>query len=479
MMDEADVVSDLDQLRSRYEVLRTLGYDGHFVVYAVRGRESNRHYAVKVIGDPGSRSTKPGALQMWQAHTVKPLDHPKVMVLHAVHHLQGGGVALAMDRRRGQTLAELIESAGPLSVATAEAVLREIALALAYLHDRGVVHRGVSPYSIFLDRDAGHARLAPFGVERTGEVDDAGASTVTASPGPLLQALAFLAPEQIQGQTQVEGRGLSPRSDLYSLGLVGYAMLSGASPWKTSSLADLVDKRANGPRPAPSTVRADLPGYLCRAIEGCLEESPRRRWRNVHEFLASLESSVESPLPRPGPGWAGLRGRVGDRLAALGRGLRKRPRLVRGNFAWVFTAAVAGLVTIAVASGERATIGDRLGDAQWVGKTAQENASSRSMRTASSPGTTQAQGRAPSLAALSAGSALLPAAVGVEPSSRELPLVAPPSTRNTVSRVAAPSTDLSRGTPPSRPTPAEPAAEASPLGGLVLLGDPIASDSPR
>ena len=114
MLEEADLFSDLDQLRSRYEVLRQLGRDGECTIYAVRGHGSDRHFLVKVMPNPAGRSRRSRFLNVWQGHTVHGVEHPSLMTIHAVHHLQGGAVAVAMERRRGQTLAERIRSEGAL-----------------------------------------------------------------------------------------------------------------------------------------------------------------------------------------------------------------------------------------------------------------------------------------------------------------------------------------------------------------------------
>ncbi|MEX0912235.1 MAG: serine/threonine-protein kinase, partial [Gemmatimonadota bacterium] len=309
MMNQADVLGDLDQLASRYDVLRQMGHDGEYGVHAVRSRASNRHFAVKVMNDPGSRDARKGALYIWQAHTIRPLDHPHLTVLHAVHHLQGGAVAIAMERRRGCTLAERIEQTGPLPIHEVERVLRDVGGALAYVHGHRAVHRGVRPHSIFLDRDSGEARLAPFGLDRGhGDSDpsDGGAAT--------LRAFSYLAPEQIAGREQVEGRQLGPCTDLYGLGLAGYAMLTGVQPWAGTDLDDLLARRDTEPLPPLRALRPDAPAYLCDAIEGCLEPDPRRRWRSADAFLACLDPSTPSPTPALDLTGIGLR--VADAVAA-------------------------------------------------------------------------------------------------------------------------------------------------------------------
>jgi serine/threonine protein kinase len=349
MMEHADDLSDLDQLRSRYEVLRELGRDGGCVVYAVRGRGSDRHYAVKVISDPGFRSARPTALHVWHAHTVRQLDHPRMMVLHAVHHLQGGAVAIAMERRRGRTLAELIDEVGPLPADVVERVLRQIGEALAYLHSRDIAHRGVSPHSIFLDRDDNDdARLAHFGIDRSDYAD------FSAAGGAVLRAFAYLAPEQFDGKGTVDGRRVSARSDLYSLGLVGYSMLTGKRPWAAGSVEELIRMKRAEPLPALTTLRPDAPAHLCEVIERCLERKARRRWSSAHEFLASLDSAAASTGLPPTITRSGVRARVADSGKVLRKALGERlPHATRYRLALTVPVLVAGMVAVSLLRGSQ------------------------------------------------------------------------------------------------------------------------------
>lgn len=346
MIYEEDVLTDLDQLRSRYEVLRRLGRDGSSPVYAVRSRDSHRHYLVKVMEDSGEGRTKPDTLHLWQAHTVRALAHPKLMNLHAVHYLQGGAVALAMDRRRGRTLGELLDEAGPLSIRRVEHVLRDVGEALAYLHSRGVVHRGIRPGSVFLDQDQGHARLAHFGLDRNETSDELGNEVRAA-----VRIFSYLAPEQIAGRTQVDGRRLGPRSDLYSLGLVAYAMLVGRDPWPGRTLEDLLEARRQNELPPIDELRPDVPQNLREAIHGCLATNPRRRWKSIAEFLAVLDPQMMVEAPEPAePSLAKVV--LGDGIRVATAALSARPHTGSlGRLSVTAAVAVAGVVTVSTLRG--------------------------------------------------------------------------------------------------------------------------------
>lgn len=352
MMDPFQIV--LDQLRSRYDVLRRLGHDGSCQVYAVRGRGSDRHYSVKVMSDSGMRDARPGALHVSHAHTVRPLNHPKVMKLHAIHHLQGGAIAIAMEHRRERTLAERIDECGPLPATEVERVLRDVAEALAYLHGRGVVHRGLRPESIFVESVDGAAKLGHFGI-----VPCADEPSALAESRARLQAFAYLAPEQIDGTNRVDDRRVSRRSDLYSLGLVGYAMLSGGPPWQSDTLGELLGRRRTEPLRPLSQFRADVPAHLLDAIERCLESNPRRRWSDAREFIAALDGTGATARTAIPIDMTAVRERIGDGASVLRRAIGsriRRPRRRRVALA-VGGVVIGGLAANILRGNEGAVVG--------------------------------------------------------------------------------------------------------------------------
>lgn len=361
MLPEVELLNDLDQLRSRYDVLGRLGHDGADVVYKVKALGTDRHLAVKLIPHSEARRPGPAALEAWQAHTVKPLEHPGLISLHAVHHLQGGAVALAMERRRARTVAEVLERDGSLPPHRVERVLREVGAALGYLHSRGVVHRGVRLHSIHIDAEGGDARLSLFGVDK-------GDATIRQSPAALARASAFLAPEQIAASRWRGGARVRPQTDLYSLGLVAYAMLSGRPPWTGDSVEEVLEKRrTEGLQPLTELV-PDLPNHLSRAIAGCLERSPRRRWKSAEEFLAALDAHGESAPPVESevervPGRERVLAGVAAIREAIGMHRGKHSRAVLGaGSAFVLIMSLAGLLAMRSDPEGRLVSADRSAD---------------------------------------------------------------------------------------------------------------------
>lgn len=346
MFDDLDVLSDLDQLRSRYEILGELGHDGASVVYRGRIPRSDREVAIKHMSTRHPPGAKPGPRFGWQAHTLKQLHHPNLLGLHAVHHLQGGALALSMEPGRLRTLAEVMRGVGPLPLEQVERVLRDVAAALAYLHENGVVHRGVRPQSIYLDEEGGRAVLADFGVD----VESEGRG---AARGAVIRTFAYLAPEQVGGASQVDGPQLSARTDVYSLALVGYAMLTGRQPWEGESLEGVIARQKGEPHPSPAALRPDVPDPMCRAIEGALDRNPGRRWKSVAEFVAHLDGSVPHAEPARSVDWAAWAGAGRARVEALGKALGKAIGVQeavksRARLALVGSAVAAAVATVGI-----------------------------------------------------------------------------------------------------------------------------------
>lgn len=272
-------------LAAEYEMLHELGRGGTAVVYLARERTSGREVAIKVIRATYAEDEEVLARFAREASVAERLQHPRIVPVHAVRQLDDGTVALVMERVPGQTLKETIRHTGPLQPARAEAVLRDIATALGHAHAQGIVHRDVKPENIFIDETTGHALLSDFGIARPIQGDTALTLTGIAIGTP-----TYMSPEQID-RPDIDGR-----SDLYSLGLVGWEMLSGTRPWDGESLYGIIFRQKQDALPPLDALRSDVPERLLVAIEGLLEKDRDVRWSSADEFLAQL--SAEHPAPR-------------------------------------------------------------------------------------------------------------------------------------------------------------------------------------
>ena len=265
-------------LEEEYEIVRELGRGGTAVVYLARERELDRDVAIKVIRATYVEDTEASARLVREAKTVAGLQHPNVVMLYGTRRLSDGSIALIMQYVPGRPLKDAIRSEGPLSADLTESVLKDIGKALGYAHERRIVHRDIKPENIYLDREAGIARLADFGIARPWDTD----SGLTL-PGVAIGTPAYMSPEQI------DGRELDGRSDLYSLGLVGYEMLTGEAPWSGENVYKTIFKQRHEALPRLSEERPDLPENLLLAISGCLVKDRDRRWDDASRFMEVLE----------------------------------------------------------------------------------------------------------------------------------------------------------------------------------------------
>lgn len=264
-------------LGSDYEVIRELGRGGMAVVYLARERSTGRERAIKVIHTKFLGDSEAIARFSREAKLVAQLNHPGIVQIHSVERLDNAGLALVMDRVPGRTVKQIIREDGPMPVERVEAIMDDIANALGYAHARGIVHRDVKPENIFVDETTGHALLADFGIARSmsGETNLTLAGVVIGTP-------TYMAPEQIDSDV-VDGR-----SDLYSLGIVGWEMLAGRRPWAGESLYKVIYLQKHDSLPSIEQLRPDVPVRLLAAIDGLLEKSPERRWPTAEDFRAQL-----------------------------------------------------------------------------------------------------------------------------------------------------------------------------------------------
>jgi serine/threonine protein kinase/alpha-tubulin suppressor-like RCC1 family protein len=275
------------ELDADYEILRELGRGGTAVVYLALERMLNRHVAIKVIRTTYVEDEEASARLMREARTVGRLLHPNIVVLYGTRRLGDGSLALIMQYVPGRTLRQEIQASGGLSFDRVHSVLTDVARALAFAHRQRIVHRDVKPENIYVDDD-GVARLADFGIARSW-----GAESDLTLPGMAIGTPAYMSPEQIDGG-EIDGR-----SDLYSLGLVGYELVTGAKAWSGEGLYSIIAKQKNEALPALDERRPGIPPALQLAIEGAVRKQRDARWQTADEFLVALGSAPEVERAEP------------------------------------------------------------------------------------------------------------------------------------------------------------------------------------
>ena len=264
----------------RYRIVRTLGRGGMGVVYQADDVRLKRFVALKFLAATVSAHTQARSRFLREAQSAAAIDDPHVCTVYEAGEDQGRAY-IAMAFIDGPTLKDRIAQ-GPLAIDQAVAIARNVAAGLAAAHARGVVHRDVKPGNVML---AGPrlAKITDFGLARR---ESASQSTKTAG---VAGTPAYMSPEQAQGLPTDQ------RTDIWSFGCVLYEMLTGRSPFATSSGQVDVFAIVHGPVPAVAAFRPDVPASLAAVLERCLEPDLRRRYQNASNLLADLEAVSGGP----------------------------------------------------------------------------------------------------------------------------------------------------------------------------------------
>jgi serine/threonine-protein kinase len=271
---------------NQYLIEGEIGRGGMAVVYRATDLRLNRTVAIKVLPPDLAFNADVRTRFIREAQTAAQLNHPNIVPIYAVDDKDGGSlVYFVMAFIDGESLGVRLTREGAWPVDRTVRVLRDVADALAYAHARGVVHRDIKPDNILIDRASGRPMVTDFGIARAaaGEVR----LTVT---GVAVGTPAYMSPEQALGEREVDGR-----SDLYSLGIVGYHMLAGDTPFKAANTpAMLVKHVSERPRPLRER-RPEVPAYLGVAIDRALSKRPDERWADAAEFRDALDGALTAP----------------------------------------------------------------------------------------------------------------------------------------------------------------------------------------
>jgi serine/threonine-protein kinase len=258
------------------------------IVFLAREVALDRMVALKLLPPEmaARQALKDRFLQ--EARTAARLSHPNIVPIHTVDETDGL-VFFAMAYVEGGTLADRVRERGPLSNAEAVRLLREVAWALGYAHLQGVVHRDVKPENILLEQGSGRAMVTDFGIAVVGE--EAGAEGSTEVMG----TAEFMSPEQARGAE------VDARSDLYSLGCVGFYTLSGRVPFQGATPAAILGQHLSQPAPRLATVAPQAPPGVTTVLDRCLRKAPDQRFSDGEALAEALSpaTQIDRDLPLP------------------------------------------------------------------------------------------------------------------------------------------------------------------------------------
>jgi serine/threonine-protein kinase len=257
------------------------------IVYCAKDKRLKRNVAIKLLPPELAFRSDIRSRFLREAETAAGLSHPNIVPIYNVEE-RDNLVYFIMAFIAGDNLATRLQKVGALDPGEVRKILREVADALAFAHKRRVVHRDIKPDNILLDADSGRAMVTDFGIARA--LTDQGDSRLTAT-GMAIGTPAYMSPEQSAGESEIDGR-----SDLYSLGVVGYQMATGDLPFIAPNTPSMLVKHLSEiPMPVDQR-RPDLPMDLSRVIMMMLEKDPANRFPDAESVVTALSSGVMPTL---------------------------------------------------------------------------------------------------------------------------------------------------------------------------------------
>ncbi len=271
----------------QYALVRLLGRGGMGAVYLARDQELDRLVALKVLPPDVGDTAEGRARFRREAQLAAKLTHPNIVPLHSFGE-SDGLMYYVMGYVRGESLGDRLRREGRIPQEETRRHLAQIAEALAYAHGKGVIHRDIKPDNILLDDETGQPLLADFGIARA-----AGHGGTLTEAGTVQGTAHYMSPEQAIGATAVDGR-----SDLYSLGVVGYVMLVGQTPFDAPTFGAIVARQASADPPPLASRVPDIAPDLGAAIMRCLARDVTSRWPDARAFKQSLGAALEDDSER-------------------------------------------------------------------------------------------------------------------------------------------------------------------------------------
>ena len=268
-------------VNNRYSIVRTLGAGGMAKVYLAHDEVLDRDVALKVLREQFAEDEEFVERFKREASSAASLSHPNIVQVYDRGKTEDGSSYIAMEYVPGGTLKERISSSGPLEPGVAASLASQIAEALGAAHERGIVHRDIKPQNVLLTA-VGDAKVADFGIARA-----ASAATISQT-SVVLGTASYMSPERALGEPA------TPESDLYSLGVVLYEMLTGNLPYTAENPVAVSMKHVTEPLRPPADVNPRIPEGLNALVVKLLAKDPEARYADAAELVESLRRVTDA-----------------------------------------------------------------------------------------------------------------------------------------------------------------------------------------
>lgn len=269
-----------------FAVKRLIGRGGMGMVYLARDKRLERLVAIKTL--PPALAKDPAVRERFlrETRTAGGMSHPNIVPIFGADEA-GGHVYFVMSYVEGDSLAAHVRARGRLDARTAARYLRDVTAALAHAHGRGIIHRDVKAENILIERASDRALVTDFGIARVAEATPL---TVT---GQVLGTVYYVSPEQVSGTV------VDARSDIYSLGVVGFLALTGRFPFDGDVASAVLVAHVTRSAPPITSVSGDVPAALATVVDRCLMKDPAHRFASAGDLLAALDRAM-AEMDRPG-----------------------------------------------------------------------------------------------------------------------------------------------------------------------------------
>ena len=275
-------------LDNRYDVGRTLGSGGMGEVFLARDRVLVRDVALKVLRTQYAGDSEFAERFKREARSAASLSHPNIVQVYDRGETEEGSSYIAMEYVPGGTLKEKIVGEGPLGAREAAALGAQVAEALGAAHERGMVHRDIKPQNVLLT-DRGDAKVADFGIAR------AGSSVTISRTGSVMGTAGYMSPEQALGEPA------TPKSDLYSLGVVLFEALTGELPYTADNPIAVSMKHVNEPVRPPREIDPTIPEGMNALVTRLMAKDPEDRYASAEELADDLWKISRGREPTAAP----------------------------------------------------------------------------------------------------------------------------------------------------------------------------------
>ena len=277
-------------LGGSYTLQGEIGRGGMGVVFQARDERLKRQVAIKVLPPELAFREEVRLRFLREAETAARLTHPNIVPIHSVGEGPDGLVYFVMAFIDGEPLSARLKRRGRLPAEESRRILSETADALGAAHAVGIIHRDVKPDNIMLEGSRGRVMVTDFGIAKALTSSTGGGLTGT---GVAIGTPHYMSPEQAAGDREIDGR-----SDLYSLGVVGFQMLAGELPFQAPTVPGILIKQITEVAPYLGDRVPDCPDDLAGCVARCLEKEPESRWPTADALRRALESRT-APAYRP------------------------------------------------------------------------------------------------------------------------------------------------------------------------------------